>query len=215
MPETTTEWRLVGRRSSLFVRIPLWFADALDVPVGFEPVMDMRRTDLATYAGNPALKVPVLCIGEQRLFGAAHIARRIAAAATVEARNGIVWPEDLHDPLLMNAQELVSHCSGAQVQLVMGPQVCGLAEDNLYFVKARAGLLGSLQWLEDHLEQILASLPASRSLSYFEVSLFCMLDHLSFRRTVELPVAFTRLHAFLKQYGTSGPALNTAYRYDR
>lgn len=66
MPETATDWRLVGRRSSLYARIPLWFAEALQVPIGFEPVMDMRRTDIETYAGNPALKVPVLCIGEER-----------------------------------------------------------------------------------------------------------------------------------------------------
>ena len=51
---------LVGRRSSVFTRLPLLFAETLGVACDFVPIGDMTRTDPQLYAGNPALKLPIL-----------------------------------------------------------------------------------------------------------------------------------------------------------
>ena len=76
--------QLVGRHSSLYTRMPLMFADELAVPLEFVPVPDMTRTDVASYAGNPALKLPILKLQGAELYGALNICRAIAAAGSAE-----------------------------------------------------------------------------------------------------------------------------------
>lgn len=125
----------------------------------------------------------------------------------------MVWPENVPDPLLRNAQELVWQCMASQVQLVMGTVIGKLPVENIFFVKARTGMDASLGWLDANLEQTLRALPAGRDISLFEVTLFCLVEHLSFRPAV--PVAqYTRLGSFVAQFGTREAARATAYRYD-
>ncbi len=52
--------QLLGRRSSVFTRVPLMFAEQLGVTHEFLPIKDMTETHPAVYAGNPALKPPIL-----------------------------------------------------------------------------------------------------------------------------------------------------------
>ncbi len=53
------------------------------------------------------------------------------------------------------------------------------------------------RWLDAHVPEALNALPASRQLSLFEVSLFCMIEHLHFRQT--LPVEqYSNIEAFRK-----------------
>lgn len=208
--------QLVGRRSSVFTRLPLLFAEQLGVTYGFLPIRDMTEVVPAVYAGNPALKLPILRLGGEVVFGAQNICRVIterAAAAGNQATAGIVWPEALRDPLSRNAQELVWHCMAAQVQLVMGTVLGKLPADNMFFVKARAGLEASLAWLDANLTQALARLPAPRELSLFEASLFCLVEHLAFRPTVPMS-ACAELAAFSAEFGQREAARSTAYRFD-
>jgi hypothetical protein len=48
---------------------------------------------------------------------------------------------------------------GTQVQISFGMLVCKLPADNIYFVKARSGLDGSLGWLNENLLAVLQALP--------------------------------------------------------
>lgn len=215
MQEETRALTLVGRRSSLFTRVPLFLAAALEVPLGFEPVMDMTDQSPAAYGGNPALKLPTLRAGGQLVFGAFNICRRLAAHAPDAAlRARITWPEDLRDTIVLNAQEMLAHAMAAQVQHVMGVQVCALPADNAFFAKTRAGLAGALQWLDASLDAVLATLPRHRFLSLFEVSLFCLVEHLAFRRTVPLD-AYPRLGRFAAEFGRHPAAQGTTYRFDQ
>ena len=101
----------------------------------------------------------------------------------------------------------------AQVQLVIGTMVAKLPADNLYFVKGRAGFEGALRWLDANLVAALAALPMGRDLSFFEVSLFCLVEHVTFRET--LPVdPYPALVAFAREYGQRPSSKATAYRYD-
>jgi glutathione S-transferase len=202
--------QIIGRSSSLFTRMPLIFAEELGIRYELVPIHDMAATDPQAYGGSPALKLPSLRRGKSLLFGAQNICRALTELSDASAR--IVWPEDLHDDLSRNAQELVWHAMGAQVQLVFGTIIGRLPADNVYFAKGRIGLENSLCWLERQAEQILGTLPP-RDLSLFEVSLFCLLEHLVFRGT--LPVeAYRSLGRFSEGFAARPSARRTAYRYD-
>src|SRR5690606_19813093 len=128
---------------------------------------------------------PVLRDGDEVVFGAQNICRHIAAHAAAAGHAArIVWPGEVPGVLLRNAEELLAHGMSAQVQQVMGRHVAHLPPENPFFTKAQAGLRGSLRWLDEHLDSIRRRLPETRTLSYFEVALFCLLEHLEFRCTL-------------------------------
>ncbi len=203
--------QIVGRSSSLFTRLPLIFAEEIGVPYELVPIYDMTALGPEVYAGNPALKLPILRREDSVLFGALNICRAVAEKA--ERRVRIVWPEELRSVLSRNAQELVWHGMAAQVQLVFGTLVGKLPADNVYFTKARAGLEGALQWLDAHVTDVMSELPAPRGLSVFEVSLFCLVDHLVFRGTLDVE-PYPSLVRFTQAFAGRPSAKRTAYRFD-
>jgi glutathione S-transferase len=205
--------QIVGRNSSHFTRLPRIFAHELGVPLELVPIYDMRALGPEVYAGNPSLKLPILRTENGVIFGALNICRVIAERATRPAR--IVWPEDLRDDLSRNAQEMVWHAMAAQVQIVMGTGIGKLPADNVFFVKASTGLEGALSWLEANLAAALGALPSPRDLSVFEASLFCLIEHLSFRITVPVEPypALARFAAELA--ATKASARETAYKFDK
>ncbi|MEJ0100019.1 MAG: glutathione S-transferase N-terminal domain-containing protein [Pseudomonadota bacterium] len=206
--------QLVGRRSSVFTRLPLFLVEHLGVPCEFEPIPDMTVQSPAAYAGNPALKLPILRLDGDVVFGAQNICRVIAELAALAGNaKHIVWPEDLKTPLQRNAQELVWHAMAAQVQLVMGTVLGKLPADNMFFLKARTGLEASLDWLDQNVDAIRATLPVPRDLSLFELSLFCLVQHLVFRPTAAVE-SRTRLASFTAEFGSMEAARRTAYRFD-
>jgi glutathione S-transferase len=203
--------QIVGRSSSLFTRLPLIFAEQLAVPYELVPVYDMTALGPEVYAGNPALKLPIMRLQGTVLFGALNICRAIDERAERPAR--VVWPEELRSALARNAQELVWHAMAAQVQLVMGTVVGKLPADNVYFTKARNGLEGSLQWLDAHVTDVMSELPSPCGLSVIEASLFCLVDHLIFRKTLSVE-AYPALVRFTQAFAERPSAKRTAYRFD-
>lgn len=201
---------IVGRRASHFTRLPLLLAHSLAVPCRLTPIPDMRKIDAGSYAGNPALKLPILRHGEHTVFGALNICRALADHSLAHPARLVVWPEDLHDTLSRNAHELLWHSMAAQVQLVMGITICKLPADNPFFVKIRASLEGSLAWLDSHLSGILQLLPANRDISLFESALFCLVEHFQVRATVST-TAFDALNEFAAIFGRRDAARATAY----
>ena len=206
-----TSLQIVGRRSSHFTRIARIFAEELGLSYDIVPIYDMTAQSSTSYADNPALKLPILRVDGGVVFGTENICRTLADHA--HESTAIVWPEQLRATISRNAQELVWHCMTAQVQIVFGTLVAKLPGDNLYFEKARTGFEGALTWLDTHLSDALNALPASRHVSLFEVSLFCMIEHLHFRQT--LPVAqYSKLEAFRRTFATRRSAQNTQYQFD-
>ncbi len=202
---------LYARSSSHYARTARVFAHELGVPLRFVPVYDMTELAPAAYAGNPAMKIPCLHLGGEPVFGTENICHTRARASGRGA--GVAWPEQLEGITCGNAQELVWHCMAAQVQLVFGTMFAKLPPDNLYFAKARAGFEGSLAWLDAHLAQVLAALPPQRTLSLFEVTLYCLVDHLSFRQTVSIGGCAALLR-FRERWGARESAQATPYRLD-
>jgi len=203
--------QIVGRRSSLFTRAALIFAEELSLRHELLPIYDMTTLEPEADAGNPALKLLILRRGGAALFGTLNICRALAEEAGNPA--DIVWPEQLHDDVSRNAQELVWHCMAAQVQIIIGTVVGKLPADDVLFVKARAGLERSLCWLEQNLEVALSALPSQRRLSVFEVTLFCLLEHLAWRRTMPTG-GYAALAEFVRLFAVRPAARGTAYAFD-
>ncbi len=103
------------------------------MPYELVPIYDMTAMGPDVYAGNPALKLPILRVQGEVLFGALNICRAIDERAERPAR--VIWPEELRSVLSRNAQELVWHAMAAQVQWVMGTVVGKLPAENVYFSK--------------------------------------------------------------------------------
>jgi glutathione S-transferase len=198
--------QIIGRTSSLFTRIALIFAEELGVAYALSPLAQLTTMNAEAYAGNPALKIPSMRDGDVVLFGAQNICRALAERGR-SAR--IVWPETLTDALSRNAHELLAHSLTAQVQLAMGTIVCGLPADNAFFAKARAGLEGSMRWLDEHVPTVLASFPP-RDLSFFEVSLHCLMEHFAMRPTLS-PEPYRNLLSFSAEFAQRPSARTTAY----
>lgn len=202
--------QIIGRSSSHFTRVTLMFAIELDIPFEFTPIYDLTQLGPEVYAGNPALKLPILRTGDDVIFGTQNICRSLAERA---APRRIVWPETLIDAQSRNAHELLDHCMRAQVQLIMGLMVSKLPPDSVYFAKARTGYEGALRWLDSNVESVLDSFP-ERDLSYFEVSLFCLIEHLRFRTTVDQS-DYKALARFAESFGARPSARRTPYRIDK
>ena len=202
--------RLFGRSSSHFTRIPRIFAAELEVALAFEPIRDLMSADPADYGGHPALKMPTLEAATGTWFGSLGICRELARHS--ELGLDIVWPDDLAMAQAANAQELVLTAMATEVGLVMG-KATGVPADNAHQHKMRASLLGAMQWLEDNAGAAIASLPPGRDLSYLEVSLFCLVEHLPFREVLAMD-AYPALRAFGERFGARSSAKATAYRFD-
>jgi glutathione S-transferase len=206
-----TPLQIVGRRSSHFTRLTLIFAEELAVPYDLVPIHDLVALGPEVYAGNPALKLPILRMNGSVLFGALNICRALEERAERPAR--VVWPEEQRSALSRNAQELVWHAMAAQVQIVVGTVLGKLPAENVYFAKALAGFQGALQWLDAHMTDVMSELPAPRSLSVFEASLFCLVDHLVFRETLSIE-PYPALVRFRREFSERPSAQRTAYRFD-
>ena len=201
---------IVGRSSSHFTRLVRLFALELGVACEFAPVYDLSSLDARDYAGNPALKLPVLTIDELAIFGAENICRALAELAPEHPR--IVWPEDVRDAQARNAQELVWHAMQAQVQLGFGTQIAKLPVDSIYFVKAATGMQNALEWLDERAQEVIDDLPP-HDISMLEASLFCLLAHVEFRATVSL-TPYGRLTAFALAFSQRPSAQQTPYVFD-
>jgi hypothetical protein len=202
---------IIGRSSSHHTRITRIFAAELGVDCSFEIVRDLMSMEPADYAGNPALKLPALRTAEGVWFGALPICRELARVSPRAL--DIVWPEALAQPMVSNAQELTVQAMATEVGLILA-KVAGEDGQSPALAKMRQSLLNTMAWLDARLPDVLAALPATRDLSYLEVTLFCLGTHLEFRDV--LPTAgYANLTAFCAAFGARESATATPYQFDR
>ncbi len=201
---------LYGRSSSHFTRIPRIFAVEAGVEYEFHLIRDLMSVDPEDYGGHPALKMPTLETDAGIWFGSLPISRELVACS--ELSLDIVWPEDLQRPVAANAQELVLTAMSTEVGLIMG-KASGVDLDNVHQEKLRASLLGAMDWLETNAIRAIGTLPPERDLSFLEVSLFCLLEHLEFREVLSLD-AYPELRAFAQRFAGRSSARATVFKFD-
>jgi glutathione S-transferase len=199
---------LVGRSSSHFTRTARVFALELGVAHRFHPVLDMTTLDVAAYAGNPALKVPILVDGRGPLYGTENICRELTRRSGLADR--VVLRGDISNRLVANAEELVLHAMNTGVALVMS----AIADKERPLApKVRPSLENTLAFLDTNIDGILAALPADRALSFVEASLFCCVTHLPFRGLLDVS-GYSALSRFSTVFATRPGARATEYHFD-
>jgi len=198
---------LLGRSSSHFTRVTRIFALELGVALDFRPVLDLTTLDPSAYAHNPALKVPVLVDEQGSLFGAENICHALRRRSGTAAGR-VVMRGDLPDRALANAEELTLHVMSCGVSLIMA-KAAGSAPPP----KVTPSMQHSLRYLDETLAATLSALPASRQLSFFEVTLFCVVTHLKFREIMEVS-EFRQLQDFCLGFAERESAKATPYRFD-
>lgn len=207
--------QIVGRQSSHYTRAVRMLALELGIDASLAPIFDLMSTDPATYAGNPALKLPALRVGDAVVWGSQNACRQLARQIDRgEAR--VFWPEEARDPLLMNAHEIVAHeivahAMAAQVEVVFH-EIVSKRPPDATSRKRRESLVDCLAWLEAHLDAIHARLPRDR-IALLDLMLFCLLEHLPFRNPVDLS-DMPALTAFVAAFGARASAQATPYRFD-
>lgn len=200
---------LVGRSSSHFTRTARIFALELGVAHAFRPVLDITALDAATYADNPALKIPILVDEQGPLFGTENICRELVRRSGRE-RASVVMRGDVPDRVVANAEELTLHVMSAEVSLIMAKTA---GDARLAPPKVSRSLDDSLRWLDENVDAVLAALPVARALSFVEVALFCVVTHLPFRQVTDV-APWTRLGDFCARFGLRESAQATEYRFD-
>ncbi len=200
---------IIGRQSSHYTRLVRIFALELGVTCQFTPIFDLISLDRSTYAGNPALKLPILNTGGEHIYGSQNICRTLWRISGNDQQ--VVWPEDSTSPLLMNAHEILAHAMSAQVEVIIHDIVEERPPDNASR-KRRQSLVNCLVWMDEHLGQVLDALP-ERDLSVFEISLYCLVSHLPFRNPLDLST-MPNLQAFEQEFEKRNSAQATPYRFD-
>jgi hypothetical protein len=77
----------------------------------------------------------------------------------------------------------------------------------------RHGLENAPGFIDAHLAEVLAALPPDRFLSFCEVSLFCLVTQLPFRKVMEVD-AFPQLQRFSQDFAARASAQATPYHFD-
>lgn len=198
---------LQGRSSSHFTRVARIFALELDVPHTFRAVLDLTSLDAASYADNPALKIPILIDEHGPLFGTENICRELARRSRRAA--SCVLRGASSERSIANAEELVLHVMNAEVNII----VAKLAGNAAVPAKVTNSIENSLDHLDEQLDTLLGQLPVDRTFSFVEVALFCVVTHLPFRQVLDTS-RWTRLTAFAQRFGERASARSTEYRFD-
>lgn len=201
---------IIGRSSSHFTRVARIFAAELGVACSFDIVRDLLSSVSQDYGGNPALKLPVLVTASGSWYGTLNICRALARHS--KHNRVIVWPEDLREPLLANAQEFTVQAMSTEVSLIMG-KVAAEEPQHAYQAKLQTSLANTLSWLDANLSDALSALPAERDLSFLEVTLFCLVTHLDFRNITPI-VPYSALTGFCQQFAARASAQETTYHFD-
>ena len=134
----------------------------------FRPVFDMTTFEAGAYAENPALKVPVLIMPDGPLFGTENICRELARRAQPGSK--VVMRGDVSDRLVANAEELTLHAMMMEVSLITAKA----AGDRTPPPKVQRSLENSVRWLDENVDRVLELLPQDRTLSFLEVTMFCL-----------------------------------------
>jgi len=183
------------------------FALELGVPHTFRPVLDLTSSDMGAYADNPALKVPILVDDRGPLFGTENICRELVRRS--DKGSEVVLRGDATDRVVANAEELALHVMSSEVTLIMA-KLLGEPPPP----KVVRSIENSLGYLDDNVEAVLAALPAGRTVSFVEVTLFCVVTHLPFRQVMDV-APWPRLGEFCRGYGERDSARATEYRFDK
>jgi len=150
----------------------------------------------------------VLLDADGPLVGTKNICQELVRRS--QTRSMVVLRGDVADRVVANAEEMTLHVMSAEVSLILA-QMAG--DDRLAPPEVRRSLENGLGYLNDSVDRVLEALPADRTLSFLEVTLFCVVTHLPFRQVLDV-ASYARLKAFCDLFGERESAQRTEYRFD-
>lgn len=198
---------IVGRSSSHYTRLVRMFALEAQIEFEFQPILDLMSLQKADYAGNPALKLPILVTSDGPLYGSLNICQALDGLSP--AAPALRWPWQMPDRVAANAAELVQQAMATEVQIVLN-RLAGVADDSPQQRKALTGMAQTLDWLDRHAEQFLQ--PDQRP-GYLELALYCLLTHIPFREVMVLE-PLPNLEPWREGMDRRDSARATVYRFD-
>lgn len=185
-----------------------------ELSYAFGVVPDLSITDPRVYGDHPGLRIPSLRIASTTWFGSLNSCRELIRRSRRQMQ--VVWPEWAYENegmnIVANAQELTLQAMSTEGSFVMS-RFMDEDRNSLYSKKLYTGLRGMLNWLDQHVDQTLAALPPGRELSFLEVALFCLIEHLEFREVLET-TSYKRLQSFRAHFGERSSARATVYQVD-
>jgi glutathione S-transferase len=184
------------------------FAEECGVHYDFQVVSSLLAVESDDYGGNPGLRLPNLVTSDGAAFGSLPGCRLIASMRPEPVQ--MVWPEQTPPLLASNAMELTVQAMSTEVSLIMVSATGG--DSSRYAEKLRAALVGMIAWLDQNISDALIQLPAC-DLSYLELSLFCLVDHLEFRDVMSIE-PYRHLRAFRDRFAERPSATATPFTFD-
>ena len=200
--------RLFGRSTSHFTRVVTIFAHEVGFEYELVPIRKLRGMDPDAYGSHPGLKMPTMHFDSDVTYGAVNICREIARrTGKVDA---VEWPYSrIDDAASANFDEIVFQAMSTQVAAVMAKEVARVDAENILLTKSLAGLTGMMQWLNANFAAYRRSQTAEK-LSITEIALFCLLEHIKFRRSIGTEALFA-LNDFAKSFASRASAASTDY----
>ena len=103
---------------------------------------------------------------------------------------------DVSDRLVANAEELTLHAMTMEVSLITAKAA---GDDRTPPPKVSRSLENSVRWLDQNVDRVLELLPSDRTLSFLEVTMFCLITHLPFRELMDVR-GYGRLDAYCERF---------------
>lgn len=195
--------RLYATPLSHFARKVRILLHELDVPFELHFVEDLLSSDPKDFGGNPILRIPTLVDGDAWVVESDQIARHCAERFD---------PTDRHAVLSLslrqrNALSMINAAMAAEVEILLS-QRSGIEEiESLkYFRRHYRVIEHCLAWLEE----AGPSLWTQQGLSYLDIALVCMWEHLEHYETIPNLDAFAWLTQQVDQWKGRPSFLETA-----
>lgn len=169
--------KLYGTELSHFARKVRLLIDHYSIPCEFVDIGNVAEAEQQKFAQNPLMKVPVLVDEDNWVLDSDHIASYLVDRFDGSDRFQVATK----DVFNLNARAVMNGIMAEEVKILLAKRTGIPVENFPFFDKATASIKNGLSWLESH-----ASRFDGDALSYREMHLVCMWDHLSHYATVSL-----------------------------
>jgi len=193
------------------VRIVL---EELGIDCEYEYVPDLLSADSSDFGGNPILRVPVLQDGQEWVVESDSIVRYLVEQYDPGNDRFCLFSMS---PLQRDALAFISALMGAEVEILLA-QRSGIqqVEQLSYFRRYFAVIRNCLSWLESNGSRVWTD----PGLSYLDIALICMWDHLRYCKTVETSGRYpwieeqTAKHRSRHSFETTSPSRMESLQWD-
>ena len=172
---------------SHFARKVRLLLDALEIDVELIDVGNVAELSMDSFGPNPLMKVPTLVDDGQVVFDSDNIAQYIVRKYDAEDKF-YVLTTDINQ---LNARAVMNGIMAAEVELILAQRTGLEIYEHQRFIKIKASMVNSLNWLEQHAELF------SEQANYLNFHLLAMWNHLEIYKLV--PLNYSKLNNYVAE----------------